>query len=707
MPCRFFRTVGDEVLIFAEYVAGGSLKDWIDSRRLYEGGTEKTLERILDTAIQFAWGLHCVHELGLVHQDVKPANVMMEKDAQVAVQGMKVRVTDYGLARARAAAGERDVPELGQSILVSSGGYTPAYCSPEQADGRKLDRRTDVWSWGVSVMEMFQGGVTWQSGRVAAHALEGFLEDNGEEKDIPAMPEGMARLLEGCFREDPVQRWQSLETVVQNLKGIYLAAGGTEYVHALGEIERRTTTQLDAGERHGRNASWADPREWLEGALRAEGRDPAEAMEIVTRQGISRRGQLVTDVAMYDEARRIYERLIKGGRKDLEIHLAHLCNNAAFVHETADDSSGALALYDRAIEILNRLVNVEGRHGLANYLATFYVSKANLVGVLGDNPAAVGLYDRAIEIRERLVNIEGRREFADGLAGLYANKAVAVKNLGDSRAALALYDRAIAIIERLVKVDGRHELANNLAMVYMNKANAVCGLGDNRAAVGLYDRAIEIRERLVNAESRRELANDLAGLYMNKAVAVKNLGDRRASVALNDRAIEILERLVNFDGRRELANDLAYLYVNKARVVAELGDERAAVGLFDRATELLERLVNVDGRRELANDLATLYLNKAGLIGVSGDNRAAVGLYDRAIAILDRLVNIEGRRELLGDLAWVKGDRGLALIQLGDTKAGKREVREAMSVLRAEVNRTHRADLKESLDRIAKRLGEK
>ena len=196
MPCRFFRTVGDEVLIFAEYVEGGSLKNWIDSRKLYEGGAEKTLERILDTAIQFAWGLHCVHELGLVHQDVKPANVMMDKDAQVAVQGLKVRVTDYGLARARAAAGERYVPELGQSILVSSGGYTPAYCSPEQADGRKLDRRTDVWSWGVSVLEMFQGGVTWQSGRVAAEALKAFLEHNGEEEDIPAMPEGVAELLE-------------------------------------------------------------------------------------------------------------------------------------------------------------------------------------------------------------------------------------------------------------------------------------------------------------------------------------------------------------------------------------------------------------------------------------------------------------------------------------------------------------------------------
>jgi serine/threonine protein kinase len=75
VPCRFFRTLGEEVLIFAEYVEGGSLKEWIDSKKLYEGGHRKALERMLDVAIQFAWGLHCVHELGLIHQDVKPGSL--------------------------------------------------------------------------------------------------------------------------------------------------------------------------------------------------------------------------------------------------------------------------------------------------------------------------------------------------------------------------------------------------------------------------------------------------------------------------------------------------------------------------------------------------------------------------------------------------------------------------------------------------------
>src|SRR6266567_2324423 len=754
VPCRFFRTVGDEVLIFAEYVGGGSLKNWIDSRKLYEGGTQKSLERILDTAIQFAWGLHCVHELGLVHQDVKPANVMIDNDAQAAVRGLKVRVTDYGLARARAAGGERHVPELGQSILVSSGGFTPAYCSPEQADGRKLDRRTDVWSWGVSVMEMFQGGVSWQSGRVAAQALKAFLENNGETEDIPAMPDDIAKLLERCFREDPAQRWQSLEAVVENLKAIYRAAVGTEYVRALGEIEHRSYPQAGTAERRTRGGtSWTDPRKWLLSALLAEGHFPAEAAEIAARQGSSRRGQLVADVAVYDEARRIFERLIKAGRKDLENDLVNLCHEAAFVHETADDSSGALALFDRAIEIREGLVNIESRRELASGLAALYTDKASAVMGLGDNRAAVRLYDRAVEIFERLVNVEGRRELANDLAAFYMNKAIALKSLGDNAAAVGLYDRAIEIRERVVNVEGRHELANDLAAFYTSKANAAMALGDNRAAVALHDRAIEIRERLVNVEGRIELAEDLAMLYMNKAITIETLGDSptavrlydrgveilerlvnvesrgeltnrlatlymhkaaalkslkdyRGAVSLYDRAIEILKRLVNVEKRTELAENLAILYMNKANAVVGLGDNRAALGLYDRGIEILEPLVNVEGRRELANDLAKLYMNKANAVRGLGEAQAAVALFERAIEILERLVNVEGRRELLGDLAWVKAYRGTTLIQSGDTGRGKRAAREAVPVLRAEINRSGRADLKPMLEWTLEHLGD-
>jgi len=130
------------------------------SAKLYEGGPQQALQRILDIAIQMAWALHYAHQQGLVHQDVKPANVMMTPDGTA-------KVTDFGLARARAAASEASTTPDGGSMLVSWGGRTPAYASLEQMAGKKLSRRTDIWSWAVSVLEMFAGEVTWGAGPAA------------------------------------------------------------------------------------------------------------------------------------------------------------------------------------------------------------------------------------------------------------------------------------------------------------------------------------------------------------------------------------------------------------------------------------------------------------------------------------------------------------------------------------------------------------
>ena len=72
VSCYYVRRLGGIPRVFAEYVGGGSLKDWIENGKLYEGGHDESLKRILDIAVQFAWGLHYAHQQGLVHQDVKP-----------------------------------------------------------------------------------------------------------------------------------------------------------------------------------------------------------------------------------------------------------------------------------------------------------------------------------------------------------------------------------------------------------------------------------------------------------------------------------------------------------------------------------------------------------------------------------------------------------------------------------------------------------
>lgn len=67
VSCYYVRRLGSVPRVFAEYVEGGSLEDWIQDGQLYEAGPEEALKRILDIAIQFAWGLHYAHGQGLVH----------------------------------------------------------------------------------------------------------------------------------------------------------------------------------------------------------------------------------------------------------------------------------------------------------------------------------------------------------------------------------------------------------------------------------------------------------------------------------------------------------------------------------------------------------------------------------------------------------------------------------------------------------------
>ncbi len=697
VPCRFFRTIGDEIIIFAEYVQGGSLKDWISSRKLYEGGKEIALERMLDIAIQMAWGLHCLHGLGLIHQDVKPANMLISQNKQIAFQGLNTRVSDYGLARGRATIVNQYISDIRNSILVSSGGYTPAYCSPEQKDSRKLDLGTDLWSWGVSVLEMFQGGVTWQSGKFALEALETYLEHKDEENDIPEMPNELVVALRDCFQKNSSARWSS-EELTNWMKDVYENSFSKEYSGCFVEIKKSAVrTAGDNMRRTPSGATWKDPRDWLEKVLLAEGRSPSDANDIILKKVSSRRGQLVADIALYNEALHRYKRLIIQGRKELETELSGLYHEAAFVHEAAGDLHGAIEMNNRAIEIRERLVSFKGRDDMTFRLAIVYQNKALLFKKLGDNRTAANIYSSAIEILLKLIKVDGRKDVSNQLAMVYLNKANALFNIGETRSAIDLYDRAIEIRERLVNIEGRNELSDDLATVYRGKAYAVTILGENRVALDLAIRAIEILERLVRSEGRRELNNGLAIVYMTKGNAAMNLGDNRSAVESYDQAINILEHSVNFDGLREQSNDLATVYLNKANAIKNLGDNRTAISLYNRAIEIRERLVNIEGRNDLSNDLAMLYLNKGIAVSILGQYSLASELYDQAIKIRERLVNIEGRYDLAEDLAFVYLSKGIAVMNMGDNDGAITLYNHSISIREKLVNNEGRIEFANNL----------
>ncbi|OWK40826.1 protein kinase [Fimbriiglobus ruber] len=513
-PFRFFRTVGDEIVIFTDYVDGGTLADRI------ERGQLTRLEGMLDAALQFAWGLYIAHEAGIVHRDVKPQNVLMTTDGQL-------MLTDFGLARCRSAVGEK--ASANENILVSAGGMTPAYASPEQAAGQPLSYPTDVWSWAVSVLDLFVGKVpSCRSGTIAVRVLESYLTSGPVNSRLPRMPQQLAEGLRHCFHVDPAER-PTLKAVIEMLLFAFYSATGGPYPRSLLDATKLGSSagRYDRRDRDG--ASWIDPRKWLVRALYDAGRNPAEADSLVPSSGRSRRSQVTSDLAVMDAVQRIYIQIIAGGRDDLLEPAARIAFNKARILRAADDVWGAVAAYDEAITIFRRLVERDGRTDLAKDLAQAVAQKGVALQALGDVRVAVVAYDEAITIFRRLVDRDGRTDLAKDLAAVVAHKGTALGALGDVRGAVVACDETVVILRRLVDRDGRTDLANDLAAAVVNKGNAPRALEDVRDALAAYDEAIGTYRRLVDRDGRTDLAYDLAQAVANKGVALRAIGDVRGA----------------------------------------------------------------------------------------------------------------------------------------------------------------------------------
>ena len=237
VTCFYVRRLQGVPVVFAEFVDGGSMHDRIRSRKL------SRLDDMLDVAIQVAWGLHYAHEQGLVHLDVKPANVMITNDGLA-------KVTDFGLARARrrpriSRAGPILPARDGDTLNVDgAGGGTPAYMSPEQAGGHALTRRSDLWSWALSILEMFAGHRTWEWGVTGPDALEEHLVSQAPP-GVAEMPDRVIDLLRRCFREDPEERPHTLLDAAGTMRDAYEAATGRLYPRREPRTGQRTPDGLN------------------------------------------------------------------------------------------------------------------------------------------------------------------------------------------------------------------------------------------------------------------------------------------------------------------------------------------------------------------------------------------------------------------------------------------------------------------------------
>lgn len=188
---------GESVFLTMEDVPGGSLKDLLSGGRL-------PLEEALRVAGEILEGLAVLHGLGIVHRDVKPGNVLLAADGSV-------RLADFGLAR------RLEVDET-RATSVNAFVGTVDYVSPEQALGRELDGRSDLYSFGVTLFEALTGGIPFKRdsaiGTALAHVKDPPPRLRSVRPDSPAWLEAfVARLL----AKSPDERYTTAEAALADL----------------------------------------------------------------------------------------------------------------------------------------------------------------------------------------------------------------------------------------------------------------------------------------------------------------------------------------------------------------------------------------------------------------------------------------------------------------------------------------------------------
>jgi serine/threonine-protein kinase len=190
----------EERALVMELVEGLTLAERIDAGAI-------PLEEALPIAKQIAEALEYAHELGVVHRDLKPANIKITPAG-------RVKVLDFGLAKALSSDGvgpdSFSSPTLTmQATAAGTIMGTAAYMAPEQARGQSVDRRADIWAFGVVLHEMTTGRGLFACPTIS-DTLAAVLKT---EPDLAAVPAAVRFLVERCVRKDLRRRWQSIGDV--------------------------------------------------------------------------------------------------------------------------------------------------------------------------------------------------------------------------------------------------------------------------------------------------------------------------------------------------------------------------------------------------------------------------------------------------------------------------------------------------------------
>jgi serine/threonine-protein kinase len=668
---------GDRPYFALELMDGGSLE-----KRL--AGTPQPARLAAKLVETLARAMHVVHQKGIVHRDMKPANVLLREGVNTKLELCTPMITDFGLAK------RLDVPQgLTRSGVIMG---TPSYMAAEQAKGRsqEIGPATDVYALGAILYEMLTGRPPF----LGENLLE-ILRQVEEEEPVPPrrlqpnLPRDMETICLKCLQKEPGNRYASAEVLAEDLRrflaGETITARPTPAWERAWKLARRrpavaTLVTAVAGlilgifvilvvyngrlweakeqaEAHAKRADeqWGRAEDNLEKAREAV----KKYFTLLSEDELSKEpGTHALRKKLLQAALEYYQGFLQQHREDpiqqAEVAVGHM--RVGYITKEIGTLDKALVEYQHARKILENLVQINP--SVTEYqdiLAKSFLQIGFLQWSMGKVDSAFDADQQAVAIWEKLVpEVEPSAtavQMQNNLAKSYNNIGLLKAKTGRPDEAQRWYQKALTIREKLANdKPSVTEFQEDLAASYFNLGILKAATGKPAEARDWYQKALAIREKLAQANPAvTEFQNNLAASYNNIGVLEAATGRPTEALGRHQQALVIREKLAQANPAvTEFQDNLAGSHFNIGNLQRAMGKSAAtwqpaeALRSYQQALAVLEKLAKVDPTdKALQNSLAKSYNSIGKLQAAAGKLDEARDSYKKALDIRRKLAQDE------------------------------------------------------------------